>query len=252
MTAMRAGLCSVTFRQLPAEAIVDLAAEGGVEAIEWGADVHVPPGDTATAEKAAARCADAGVACASYGSYLAVGRDPAETGPVIETAAVLGADNVRVWCPDEGGTVADVARALDTIAMAAAEHDLTVSLEFHPGTLTETAASTLALLAEVEAPNVFTYWQPDPRLEPFQFLAELARVLEHLSHVHVFHWRADHRRLPLAGAEWWSGALRIVRGTAGRWTGPRVAFIEFVPDDDPEQLAGEVATLRTWLSELDK
>ena len=45
------GLLSVTFRHLPFERIIELAAEAGLDGIEWGGDVHVPPGDLKQAEK---------------------------------------------------------------------------------------------------------------------------------------------------------------------------------------------------------
>ena len=44
---IRPGLCSVTFRALDVPAVVRLAAEAGLERIEWAGDVHVPPGDLA-------------------------------------------------------------------------------------------------------------------------------------------------------------------------------------------------------------
>ncbi len=44
----RAGLVSVTFRQLSPEEIVRVAREAGLTVIEWGGDVHVPPGDSTT------------------------------------------------------------------------------------------------------------------------------------------------------------------------------------------------------------
>ena len=36
------GLVSVTYRRLPAEAVVRLAKDAGLACIEWGSDVHVP------------------------------------------------------------------------------------------------------------------------------------------------------------------------------------------------------------------
>ncbi len=89
------GLCSVTFRQLDPPALLDLAARAGLAAVEWGADVHVPVGDLATARDVAARTADAGLAVASYGSYWRAG--PEDVGPVLATARALGAPRVRVW-----------------------------------------------------------------------------------------------------------------------------------------------------------
>ena len=111
---------------------------------------------------------------------------------------------------------------------------LTVSLEFHPGTRTGTAASTLALLAEVDRPNLFTYWQPDPGLSRSDALAEHAAVTGHLSHLHVFTWGpagfVDRR--PLAdGVDLWQPVL-AAEGT-GRWGHDRWAFLEYVPGDDP-------------------
>ena len=38
------GLVSITFRRLNPLEIVSLVAENGLTAIEWGGDIHVPPG----------------------------------------------------------------------------------------------------------------------------------------------------------------------------------------------------------------
>ena len=47
---VRTGLVSVTFRQLPADEVVAVAAKAGLAAIEWGGDVHVPLGNLVTAK----------------------------------------------------------------------------------------------------------------------------------------------------------------------------------------------------------
>lgn len=39
------GLCSVTFRDKSIDEIVEIAIENGLNFIEWGADIHLPPGD---------------------------------------------------------------------------------------------------------------------------------------------------------------------------------------------------------------
>ena len=44
-------LCSVTFRDRSSEGVLSLAVENGIEAIEWGADVQVPPGDVVRARR---------------------------------------------------------------------------------------------------------------------------------------------------------------------------------------------------------
>ena len=88
MTArFRLGLCSVTFRRLSPGEVVAAAVAAGVDGIEWGADVHVPPGDRSVADEVARWCTDAGIACPSYGSYLAAGKSSAaRLGPVLASA----------------------------------------------------------------------------------------------------------------------------------------------------------------------
>lgn len=258
MTGVRAGLCSITFRSLDVAAIIDLAVSAGLDGIEWGADLHVPAGDGRHATDVARRSADAGLSCPSYGSYVMAGRtSTAEVVEVLQTAVDLGTTSVRIWAPfgtgpdapaAERATIADGIREAADLA---AQHDLAVSLEFHPGTLTGTAASTLDLLAAVDRPNLFTYWQPDPSLGDASALEELAAVRPRLSHLHVFSWGTgfDDRRPLAAGTGIWERAL----GEAGGrdpWTlggRGRYAFLEYVLDDDPANLRGDAATLRTWL-----
>jgi sugar phosphate isomerase/epimerase len=253
---MRVGLCSVTFRALDPDAVLAAAVDAGVEAIEWGADVHVLPGDTAGAAAVARRCGEAGVAVASYGSYLAAGRSSAaRLGPVLDAAEALSAPNVRVWCPfgappppaDAEGDALFGAAADDLAAWsaAAADRGLTLSLEFHVDTFTETAASTRRLLdAAGRPPALFTYWQP---VDGRDAATELAAVAPDVSHLHVFHWTAGGERHPLAdGAGVWPGLLGTTLGD--RWPHERCAFLEFVRGDDPAQLVADARALRSWLA----
>src|SRR4051794_3859096 len=76
-----------------------LAAECGLRAIEWGADVHVKPGDASAIRRARAAADSVGCRCASYGSYLFADGVPDryDVLTVLDTAAALGAATVRVW-----------------------------------------------------------------------------------------------------------------------------------------------------------
>ncbi|HJL76525.1 MAG TPA: hypothetical protein QF417_04560, partial [Acidimicrobiales bacterium] len=111
----------------------------------------------------------------------------------------------------------------------------------------------LALLAEADRPNLFTYWQPDPDLSRADALAEHAAIAGHLSHLHVFTWgpAGFFDRRPLAdGVDLWQPVL-AADGT-GRWDHDRWAFLEYVPGDDPACLVGEASTLRAWIGEADR
>lgn len=263
-SGLHPGLCSITLRDRPWEEVVDLAVAAGLAGVEWGADVHVPPGQLTRAGAVAERCAVAGLACASYGSYLRVGEGELTTAPaVLDTAAALGADNVRVWCrwlsaSDVG--VEDRRRMvveLRQVCEMAGLRGLTVSLEHHAFTLTESVNATVHLLGDVGAPNLFSYWQPCDMLAVSELLAEVDAVLPVLSHLHVFRWRSFEDRLPLTdGVDLWPAVVAAVvadrsasappsvDGPARRW-----AFLEYVRDDDPAQLLADAATLRSWLAE---
>lgn len=254
------GLCSITFRASSADDVLALAARAGVVGIEWGADGHAPPGGGADVESLGRRCDDAGVTVVSYGSYLgfgpADGEDPAAVDAVLDSAEALGAPMVRIWAELGVGPGASdderqrVTQRIAGYAAAITARGLVSTLEFHPYTLTETAASAIALLASLP-PGARTHWQPDPALAADDALAELAQVAPHLAHVHTFSWGAGGigERLPLAdGAALWPAALALADRDGAPVPGGRYALCEYVRDDDPEQFVADVATLRRWLA----
>ena len=247
------GLCSVTLRAETPETVLSVLADGGGRAVEWGADVHVPPGSEPLAERLGRQGRDAGIEVCSYGSYWKAGRSPvADIDPVLDTAEALGADHVRIWCsskvpldaPNRERSV--VAEALATFARRAAARCLGVSVELHDRTLTETAASPPGLLTEAGAPNLATYWQP---LLPMLDTApdELRAVLDRCSHLHVQQFDAEGARRPLdQGAVDWRGLLALAASRPPAVVDRRAAFVEFVVDDARQ---GAVDAIR-YLGEL--
>lgn len=249
------GLVSVTFRALSPAEIVALVRQAGLRGIEWGGDIHVPHGNLARAREVRKLTQDAGLTVAAYGSYYrAVASEAADLpfANVLETAVELGAPVIRVWAGVAGSAAASpelraqVVADLRRIAMLAAAARVGVSLEFHNGTLTDTADSTVRLLAEVNHPNLSTYWQPPLELDTAQCLQDLRSLLLWLTHVHVYHWRpAPMERLPLAaGAERWRSFLDL----AATAPGDRYAMLEFVEGDAPASFLRDAATLKSWLS----
>ncbi|MFI7680888.1 sugar phosphate isomerase/epimerase family protein [Actinophytocola sp. NPDC049390] len=235
---MIAGLVSVTFRQLTPAEIVSLCADAGLEAIEWGGDVHVPLGDLRTAREVAARCADNGLAIEAYGSYY---RADGDFGPVLATALALGAPRIRVWAgsrgsaeePNRAGVVEDLRR---TAELANGE-GVEIAVEYHANTLTDTLDSALDLFAEV--PALRPYWQP-PIGSTVEDALTAVPALDPVA-VHVFSWADDGTRLPLAAREsLWQPVLAALPPD-------RHALLEFVRDDSPNAFQKDAATLKTWL-----
>lgn len=251
---LRAGVCSVTFRRLPALEMIRLAARAGLQGIEWGGDIHVPHGDLQTAREVARQTREAGLTVTSYGSYYRVGH--AEELPferVLDTALELGAPVVRVWAGKRGtrdATPEDWQRVVEDsqrVAQAAARVGVTLCYEYHSGTLTDHAESAKRLLQWVDHPAMRTYWQPQAPLSPLRNLRELRTVLPWLVNLHVFWWTERGERRPLPeGERAWSRFLRV----ASLPEGERWALLEFVRDDSPEAFLQDARTLREWLQRL--
>lgn len=256
---IRPGLISVTFRQLSAGEVVDLASQAGLDGIEWGGDVHVPHGNIQIARQVRRMTEDAGLQVTSYGSYYHAGQSQG-AGPsfesVLETATTLGSPMIRVWAGSRRSIDADkqywdrVISDTRRIADIAGAAGVGISYEFHEDTLADTGKSTQRLLKEVAHDNVTACWQPIPEISVEENLKALEVVLPGLSNVHIFHWRPISRQRCLlsAGLDDWRQYLKKVAST-GR---DHFALIEFVKEDAPDNFLTDAQTLKQLLSELER
>lgn len=251
---IRPGLCSVTFRSLDVAEVVDLASRAGLQRIEWGGDVHVPPGDAGAAHRARDLTRDTGLEVASYGSYLRFTDSDEqvreEAAVILGTARELGAPRIRVWAGTAGsaGTGAEeraaIADRIRAVARDAADAGLALGLEWHGGTLTDEIGSTVDLLGEIDHPSVSAYWQPHQDQPDQAALTDLRRILPQVTAVHVFSWWPGSTRLPLAErSALWREAFAVL----GADRRDHDALLEFVPRDDPALLDREASTLLSLL-----
>ena len=147
------GLVSITFRKLTPRQVVDLVVQAGLEAVEWGGDVHAPHGDVAKAREIAQMMAGAGLAMPTYGSYYRVGHRADVPFPdVLVSAVALGIPTIRVWAGKVGSAEADAAYWKAVVADSqrivdlAATEGIAIAYEFHGNTLTDSAEFTRRLL----------------------------------------------------------------------------------------------------------
>lgn len=244
---VRPGLLSVTLRHLSPDRVVAIASDAGLAAVEWGGDVHVPHGDLAAASQVASLTARAGLSVSAYGSYYRLGHS-ADAQAVVATAAQLGAPLIRVWAGRQGSSSSDASyRARvrdDALRLADMAGGLGIVLEYHRETLTDTRASTAALLDELRSAGVRSLWQPQPARSIVENAEDLRALLPDLANLHVFAWNPDRTRLPLgAHRERWAAWLAVAASAPG----DRYASLEFVAGDDPAQVQTDAATLRALL-----
>ena len=241
------GLVTDTFRPFSREEVAETAAKAGLRRLEWGGDIHVPPGDDGAAEDAVRLTALHGLEVDTYGSYFRClpGED---AGAVVGTAEKLGARNLRVWAGQKGsaeiseeerGAVVSGIRAVCRMV----PRGMTVSTEFHQNTLTDRYESAVRMAEEVGEENFRLYWQPNQFMDDAYNLAAVKACLPYLSNVHVFTW-SGHDRFPLAdGERMWRQYIEIVASDGS----DHGLFLEFTCDGSVEQLYRDAETLARWL-----
>lgn len=246
---MQIGLVSVTFRQLSPREIVGLVVQSGLEAIEWGGDVHVPHGDIQRAQEVKAMTEDAGLVVVAYGSYYRAGLNT-PFGPILETAIAVNAPTVRIWAGTKGSAETNqieresIVRDIQQCCDEAAKASLTVSLEYHRGTLTDEIGSCMLLIEEVGHPNLKLYWQPDTLVPHSRRVDDLKKAIPQISNIHVFQWTRDGnetlRHELKEGESEWLQYLEMLRKSSG------FRLIEFVKGDSPDQFLRDAETLKRW------
>ena len=243
------GLVSISFRKRTPEELIADCAKLGLKTVEWGGDVHVPHGDLARARFVAAATKQAGLTVSCYGSYFRAGvPDQPDFAGIVGCAEILGAPTIRVWAGNLGSAeCADrrpVVESLRNACRLAAAKGITVTLECHNNTLTDTIDSTLQLVSEVKSDALRCGWQPQYKRTAEYRMQWLKAVLPLLSTVHCFCWTDKHERLALAdGLTEWRSFVEVLK-TAGRDV---PVMLEVVRGDSPEQFAADAATLRDLL-----
>lgn len=254
---LRTGLVSITFRRLSREQVVEAAQRAGLDAIEWGGDIHVPHGDLSAAQDALILTRRAGLSVAAYGSYYRAGQAPETFPEVLRAAQTLEAPVIRVWAGTKNPEDADeayrrcVVDDLRRICEMAAEAKILIALEFHRGTLTNSALSTRQLLEEVAHPQLKTLWQPRVDTAFEEARTDLKVLSPWLQHLHVFQWNGTERRPLAEGENSWPEYLRLAKETRRKAkAAPVFALLEFVRGDDLSQFFEDARQLRRWVATL--
>ncbi|MBQ1223981.1 MAG: sugar phosphate isomerase/epimerase [Oscillospiraceae bacterium] len=235
------GLVSVSFRNHTPREILSAMKECGLKYIEWGSDVHVP---LHKASEIAALQKEYGIECSSYGTYFRFGVTPiSELEEYISAAKTLGTDILRLWCGDKNSEdySEDEKSALFSLCSDAAKiaenHGVTLCMECHNYTYTNTKESAAELMEAVASENFKMYWQPNQYRDKSENIAYARLLAKKTVHLHVFNWERDDK-FPLMGAkDIWKEYLSC-------FTGERTLLLEFMPDDRLDSLKTEAEALK--------
>jgi sugar phosphate isomerase/epimerase len=230
------GLLSVTFRNRSFEEIIKLTADAKLDGIEWGGDVHLPPGELKLARQIGQATRDAGLINFSYGSYWHADCEPEM---IAETAAELGVQWIRIWAGTLSSSTCtpEIRQKTVKYIQELCRHagTMQIAAEKHHNTLTDNAESACKLLNEVAEDNFFCYFQQESNCDNQKELAKLPQ--ERIRAIHV-QYCVDNQRLPLKnGFNEWIKLLANIPQNAP-------ALLEFVQNNSVEQYLEDANILK--------
>jgi len=249
---LKSGLVSISFRELSTNQIIEIVKKANLNAIEWGGDIHIPPGDLIKAKNVYKKCQNNGILTPSYGSYYKLGtyknyipyfKD------VLNVAMLLKSSTIRVWAGTKGfqeysenelNTIIEEGKIICDLAN---KHNISLSLEFHSNTLTDTANSTLQLLNLINKPNLFSYWQPPVNRVVNDNINDIIMLSKKISNIHVFNWEDRNRKALEEGRDAWAQYFSYFDDK------DRYCMLEFIKDDSIEQFYQDAKTLKELINE---
>lgn len=257
---MDLGLCTISNRDLAVEDILERAADAGYDGVEvWGRD-HVGDGSERTCRRVREAAADRDLSILTYGSYLRAGADTFadELAHEVAVADRLNADRIRTWAGTTEYGDHDASQWDETVAdlreltAAATERGIDVTVEKHPGYLTNDAEGARRVIEAVAKPGCRLNYQPMFSLSAAEISSEIERLAPlsnqlHLQAVPDVGGSADDRCL-LSAAFYDLEHLVAQFREFGADDGS--IHVEFVTDDLPyqEATAKDCAFLRSLLN----
>ncbi len=250
----RCGLVSISFRNKNVDEIIALCVSAGLKYIEWGSDVHCPPGNIELANEIYNKTQKAGLTTYCYGTYFRAGiTDVSEFENYCITADILRAETIRVWAfnkkysectPEE---ISKIENDIDIIFKTAKKYGLHINFEYHRGSLTENIVGAKLLFDNLPKDILKIHWQPNPEISVSENLKEL-EMLPDVDIVHVFAWtfeNGNNVRHPLFNHHsTWQEYINLARVK-----NPDCIFeLEFFKDDTDNQFLEDANILFDLLS----
>lgn len=248
---LKTGLTSVTFRNKTPEEIIGLAKDAGLEAIEWGGDIHVPHGDTAAAERIGEMTRKQGMLAESYGSYYRCAEEELPFQTILDTAKALGCSVIRVWAGREDGRTAGeeeyqkTARTLSRAVELAGKAGIEVACEFHGGTLNDSLEDSKKLLSMAE--GLKSYWQPLFSRSAEEELEILTMLGDRLANVHTYCGIGPSQEALVRGEAGWTEYIRYLREYVEKSGRIISMLLEFVKGGRTAQFFEDARCLKQWL-----
>ena len=247
MIASRLGLCSVTFRKMSPEKIIDIAKKAGISFIEWGADVHVKT--TEDAKKVKDLCDKNSISISSYGSYFnSAFFDEEKWVQVCEITKEMGADSIRIWLGKKNSEDTDeeyynlLLSNTKVMCEIAARYGLFVCPECHDNTFNNNTDAILRFISDLRRDNFRTYFQSRYRRSAYD-LDRIERTFPYIKNVHISF--RDLKREQLFRKKDKSYIKTLLKKLEEKsFSG--IVMIEFVSSDSEKSLLKDIEKLKKY------
>jgi sugar phosphate isomerase/epimerase len=255
---MELGLCTISDREASIESVLAHAEQAGYDGVEiWGRD-HVGDGSDETCARIVDVATDHGLSILAYGSYLRAGAEDfaAELDHEVMVADRLGADRIRVWAGtveygdhDDAHWDQTVSDLRDLTALAV-DHGVDVTVEKHPGYLTNDAEGARRLVEAVDDAACRLNYQPMFSLSDAEIREEIELLapLSNQMHLQAVSKRGADGHDRCALSEAYYDVEFVVEQFRDDGASDGSIHVEFVDEDlpYPEAIAGD----RSYLSSL--
>lgn len=237
------GIVSATFKTKSTDEVIAITKNAGLKAIEWSENHHIVKGDIEEAKRVADKTILSGLEIAGYGSYyrLGQGMDIKES---LETAKAMGTDQMRIWAGSKPSSETSkderdaLVKELKEAVKEAESYGITLNLEWHKNTLTDTNLSGKETLDALSSFYLHTLWQPTQALSFKERVEGLVIIMPYLSYLHVYYWDESGRRPLDEGVTCWRKYFSVLPKEKKYY-----ALLEFVKGDSVEQFYKDAATL---------
>jgi 3-dehydroshikimate dehydratase len=192
---VKTGLCTIAFRDLPFDEVLDLAVSAGFDGVEpWGRPDHTPdPFDEDVIKRSADAVLSRGLEVSQFGSYA----NPTSDGFALQVEEALAISKIyqtnaiRVWVGDCGSAEAKDAQwevaisGFVSFCDQAADAGMALVVEMHNGRLSDTVDGCLRLIEGVNRENFRMNFQPMFSNTSETTLDEAQRISPFVSTVHA-------------------------------------------------------------------
>jgi 3-dehydroshikimate dehydratase len=257
---VKTGLCTIAFRDLPFEGVLDLAVSAGFDGVEpWGKPGHTPdPFDADVIRKASDAVQARGLEVAQYGSYANPTDEafPQQVQDALLAAEIYKTSMIRVWvgsCGSADAAEEDWVKAISgftTFCDQAADKGMSLAVEMHGNKLSDTVEGCMRLIEGVERDNFRMNFQPMYTDTPEQTLDAAQRISPYVSTVHAQNYVTVGKNTRSLVSDGLIDYPTVI-GMFSALGFDGYLEVEFVKEDNPEEaLKADAAYLRSLCESL--